>query len=234
MLWFRAPEKVYFKKGCLPVALDELEDRDGQEEGASSSPTPSCIKTATPSPSPTSWTRWASSTPRFYDVAPDPTLACAKEGADGHDRLRARLHHRHRRRFRHGRRQDHVGACTSIRKRTSWTWPCASWISASACTPSRRWAKRRTSSPSPPPPAPAPRSPPLPSSPIEDTGVKYPLADYELLPKMAIVDADMMMNAPKGLTSRLRHRRRDPRPGSLRLHDGHRLHRRPGLAGAED
>ncbi len=24
MLWFRAPEKVYFKKGCLPVALDEL------------------------------------------------------------------------------------------------------------------------------------------------------------------------------------------------------------------
>ena len=33
------------------------------------------------------------------------------------------------------------------------------------------------------------------------TGVKYPLADYELLPKMAIVDADMMMDAPKGLTS---------------------------------
>ena len=35
----------------------------------------------------------------------------------------------------------------------------------------------------------------------ETTGVKYPLADYELLPKMAIIDADMMMNAPKGLTS---------------------------------
>lgn len=27
------------------------------------------------------------------------------------------------------------------------------------------------------------------------------MADYELLPKMAIVDANMMMNAPKGLTS---------------------------------
>ena len=63
------------------------------------------------------------------------------------------------------------------------------------------WAKRRTSSPSPPPPAPAARSRPSRSSPIEDTGVKYPLADYELMPKMAIVDADMMMNAPKGLTS---------------------------------
>ena len=35
----------------------------------------------------------------------------------------------------------------------------------------------------------------------EKTGVKYPLADYELMPTMAIVDADMMMNAPKGLTS---------------------------------
>ena len=35
----------------------------------------------------------------------------------------------------------------------------------------------------------------------ESTGTKYPLADYELLPKMAIVDADLMMNAPKGLTS---------------------------------
>ena len=47
---------------------------------------------------------------------------------------------------------------------------------------------------------------------------------------MAIVDADMMMTAPKGLTSASRYRRRDPRPGGLRLHDGHRLHRRPGPA----
>jgi acetaldehyde dehydrogenase/alcohol dehydrogenase len=35
----------------------------------------------------------------------------------------------------------------------------------------------------------------------ETTGVKYPLADYELMPHMAIVDADMMMNAPRGLTA---------------------------------
>ena len=35
----------------------------------------------------------------------------------------------------------------------------------------------------------------------EKSGVKYPLADYELMPDMAIVDADLMMNAPKGLTS---------------------------------
>ena len=51
----------------------------------------------------------------------------------------------------------------------------------------------------------------------ESTGVKYPLADYELLPKMAIVDADMMMNAPPGPHRRLRYRRRHPRFGSLCL-----------------
>ena len=49
MLWFRAPEKVYFKKGCLPVALDELKHGDAQEAAPSSSPTASCIRTATPS-----------------------------------------------------------------------------------------------------------------------------------------------------------------------------------------
>ena len=32
MLWFRAPEKVYFKKGCLPVALNEVKDCIGQKE----------------------------------------------------------------------------------------------------------------------------------------------------------------------------------------------------------
>ena len=62
----------------------------------------------------------------------------------------------------------------------------------------------------------------------ESTGVKYPLADYELLPKMAIVDADMMMNAP-----RARYPRRPPRFGSLCLHHGNGLHRWPGPAQPE-
>ena len=67
----------------------------------------------------------------------------------------------------------------------------------------------------------------------ETTGVKYPLADYELLPKMAIVDADMHDERPQGPDRGLRYRRRDPRAGSLRLHDGHRLHRRSGAAEPE-
>lgn len=35
----------------------------------------------------------------------------------------------------------------------------------------------------------------------ERTGIKYPLADYELMPDIAVVDAELMMNIPKGLTS---------------------------------
>lgn len=59
MLWFRAPEKVYFKKGCLPVALAELKIIIRP----SSSPTPSCTRTATPSPWRRSWTPWESPIP---------------------------------------------------------------------------------------------------------------------------------------------------------------------------
>ena len=68
----------------------------------------------------------------------------------------------------------------------------------------------------------------------ETTGVKYPLADYELLPNMAIVDADLMMTMPKGLTSASRYRRADPRPRGLRFDDGDRLHRRPGADGRQE
>src|SRR5699024_10335275 len=35
----------------------------------------------------------------------------------------------------------------------------------------------------------------------QNTGVKWPLADYELMPNMAIVDTNNMMSQPKGLTS---------------------------------
>ena len=109
MLWFRAPEKVYFKKGCLPVALDELKNVMGKKR-PSSSPTPSCTRTATPSPSTDKLDEMGIAHTTFYNVAPDPTLACAKEGAAQMARLQAGSDHRHRRRLRHGRRQDHVGA----------------------------------------------------------------------------------------------------------------------------
>ncbi len=88
MLWFRAPEKVYFKKGCLPVALRRTARRSWARRGPSSSPTLP-VPNGYTKPSPTSWMRWASPTTCFYDVAPDPTLACAKEGAEADAGLRA-------------------------------------------------------------------------------------------------------------------------------------------------
>ena len=68
----------------------------------------------------------------------------------------------------------------------------------------------------------------------ENTGVKYPLADYELLPNMAIIDADLHDERSQGPDRRLGYRRRDPRAGGLCLHDGHRLYRRPGPPGHEE
>ena len=79
-LWFRAPEKVYIKKGCLPVALDELKHVMGKKRAFIVTDSLPVSTTATPNRSPTSSTRWAFSTPTFFDVAPDPTLACAKAG----------------------------------------------------------------------------------------------------------------------------------------------------------
>ena len=144
MLWFRAPEKVYFKKGCLPVALRRAEGRSmGKKRAFIVTDSflyhnPAITKPITDKLDEHGHHPHHAS----VDVAPDPTLACCqgRRGADA--RLRAGLHHRHRRRFRNGRRQDHVGDVRAPRKWTSWTWQCASWISASACTPSPRWVTK--------------------------------------------------------------------------------------------
>ena len=207
---------------------------DGQEEGVHRHRHRSCMQTATPSRSLTSWTRWASPTPRSIDVAPDPTLACAKTGAGADARLRARLHHRHRRRLRHGRGQDHVGALRASRGRLHGHGHALHGHPQAASTPSPRWAKRPYFIAVPTTAGTGSEVTPFAVITDEHTGVKYPLADYELMPNMAIVDADMMMNAPKGADRRLGHRRCHPRPGGLCLHDGHRLHRRPGPAGHQD
>ena len=79
MLWFRAPEKVYFKKGCLPVALDELGTVMGKKKAfivtdqfLYKNGYTKCVTDKLDSLGIMHTT--------FYNVAPDPTLACAKEG----------------------------------------------------------------------------------------------------------------------------------------------------------
>ena len=109
MLWFRAPEKVYIKKGCLPVALDELRTVyhkkrvfivTGHHTFTSGALKPITVKLE----------EMGITFSTFFGVTPDPTLACAREGRGPDAGLPARLHHRRGRRLRNGRRKDHVGA----------------------------------------------------------------------------------------------------------------------------
>ena len=199
MLWFRAPEKVYIKKGCLPVALQELKtvmnkkkvfivtDKFLYSNGYTKAITDKLdelgIKHTT-----------------FYDVAPDPSLASATEGAEamrsfepdciiavgGGSAMDAGkimwvMYEHPEVNF-----LDMAMRFCDIRKRI-YTFPKMGEKAYFIAVPTSAGTGSEVT----------------PFAVITDqrTGVKYPLADYELLPKMAIIDADMMMDAPKGLTS---------------------------------
>ena len=199
MLWFRAPEKVYFKKGCLPVALDELGTVMGKKKAfivtdqfLYKNGYTKCVTDKLDSLGIMHTT--------FYNVAPDPTLACAKEGTaamrlfepdviiaiGGGSAMDAAkimwvMYEHPEADF-----LDMAMRFMDIRKRI-YTFPKMGEkayfvaISTSSGTGSEVT--------------------PFAVITDETTGQKYPLADYELLPKMAIVDADFHMTAPKGLTS---------------------------------
>ena len=199
MLWFRAPEKVYFKKGCLPVALRELKtvmdkkkcfivtDQFLYENGYTKCVTDQLdemgIKHAT-----------------FFDVAPDPTLACALEGTKqmtafapdviiaigGGSAMDAAkimwvLYEHPEADF-----MDMAMRFIDIRKRV-YTFPKMGEKAYFIAVPTSSGTGSEVT--------------PFAVITDERTGTKYPLADYELMPNMAIVDADMMMNQPKGLTA---------------------------------
>lgn len=199
MLWFRAPEKVYFKKGCLPVALDELGTVMGKKKAfivtdqfLYKNGYTKCVTDKLDSLGIIHTT--------FYNVAPDPTLACAKEGTaamrlfepdviiaiGGGSAMDAAkimwvMYEHPEADF-----LDMAMRFMDIRKRI-YTFPKMGEkayfvaISTSSGTGSEVT--------------------PFAVITDETTGQKYPLADYELLPKMAIIDADMHMNQPKGLTA---------------------------------
>ena len=103
MLWFRAPEKVYIKKGCLPVALDEV-GNVMQKKKAFIVTDSFLYKNGYTKPITDKLDEMGVTHTTFFNVAPDPTLACAKEGVAA-----AGFHYRRWRRLRHGRRQNHVG-----------------------------------------------------------------------------------------------------------------------------
>ena len=199
MLWFRAPEKVYTKKGCLPVALEELNtvmakrrafivtDKFLYENG---------------------FTKWITDKlgelgiahATFSDVAPDPTLECAVEGAKqmsafkpdtiialgGGSAMDAAkimwvMYEHPEADF-----LDMAMRFVDIRKRI-YTFPKMGEKAYFIAIPTSAGTGSEVT--------------PFAVITDEKTGVKYPLADYELLPNMAIIDTDLHMSAPKGLTA---------------------------------
>nr|WP_317358640.1 bifunctional acetaldehyde-CoA/alcohol dehydrogenase [uncultured Tyzzerella sp.] len=199
MLWFRTPQKVYFKKGCLPVALDELKSvmdkkrafivtdsflfKSGVTKQITDRLDNMGIKHAT-----------------FFEVEPDPTLACAKAGAEamrafepdciiavgGGSAMDAAkimwVMYEHP-------EVDFLNMAMrfmDIRKRI-YTFPKMGEKAYFIAIPTSSGTGSEVT--------------PFAVITDETTGTKYPLADYELLPNMAIVDADLMMSQPKGLTA---------------------------------
>lgn len=196
MLWFRAPEKTYFKKGCLPVALNELK----HHKRAFIVTDTFLYQNGYTKPIEQKLDEMGITHTTFYNVAPDPTLACAKEGAAQMAAFRPDLilavgggsamdagkimwvlYEHPNVDF-----QDMAMRFCDIRKRV-YTFPKMGESAYFVAIPTTAGTGSEVT--------------PFAVITDEVTGVKYPLADYELLPKMAIVDADLMMNAPKGLTA---------------------------------
>ena len=199
MLWFRAPEKVYLKRGCLPVALEELKNVMGKKRVFIVTDTflyqNGYTKVITDK-----LDEMGIVHETFFDVAPDPTLACAKEGAQLIDAFKpdciiavgggsamdaAKIMWVM---YEHPEIDflDMAMRFMDIRKRV-YTFPKMGEKAYFIAVPTSAGTGSEVT--------------PFAVITDETTGQKYPLADYELLPKMAIVDANLMMNAPKGLTS---------------------------------
>ena len=199
MLWFRAPEKVYIKKGCLPVALDELKTVMGKKRAFIVTDS-FLYKNGYTKPITDKLDEMGIVHETFFDVEPDPTLSCAKKGSalmtsfqpdciialGGGSAMDAGkimwvLYEHPEADF-----MDMAMRFIDIRKRV-YTFPKMGEkayfiaVSTSAGTGSEVT--------------------PFAVITDETTGVKYPLADYQLLPNMAIVDTDLHMTAPKGLTA---------------------------------
>ena len=199
MLWFRAPQKVYIKKGCLPVALDELKTVMGKKKAfivtdsfLYKSGFTKCITDKLD--------EMGISHETFFDVAPDPTLACALEGvaqmrafepdtiialgggsAMDAGKIMWVLYEHPEADF-----LDMAMRFIDIRKRV-YTFPKMGEKAYFIAIPTSAGTGSEVT--------------PFAVITDEKTGVKYPLADYELMPNMAIVDTDLHMSAPKGLTS---------------------------------
>ena len=199
MLWFRAPEKIYVKQGCLSVALTELGQVMNKKKAFIVTDS-FLYSNGYTAPIEKKLDEMGIMHTTFSEVAPDPTLACAKMGAElmksfkpdviiavgGGSPMDAAkimwvLYEHPDVDF-----EDMAMRFMDIRKRV-YTFPHMGDKAYFIAIPTSAGTGSEVT--------------PFAVITDEQSGIKYPLADYELLPDMAIVDADMMMNAPKGLTS---------------------------------
>ncbi len=199
MLWFRAPEKVYIKKGCLPVALDELRTVRGAKKAFIVTDT-FLYQNGYTKPITDKLDEMGIVHTTFFNVQPDPTLANANEGAaqmrafqpdtiialGGGSAMDAAkimwvLYEHPEADF-----MDMAMRFIDIRKRV-YTFPKMGEKAYFIAIPTSAGTGSEVT--------------PFAVITDEQTGVKYPLADYELLPNMAIIDTDFHMSAPKGLTA---------------------------------
>ncbi len=199
MLWFRAPEKVYIKRGCLPVALEELKNVMDKKKVFIVTDT-FLFENGYTKPITDKLDELGIAHTTFSNVAPDPTLACAIEGTKAMNEFKPDaiiavgggsamdagkimwvMYEHPEVDF-----LDMAMRFMDIRKRV-YTFPKMGEKAYFIAVPTSAGTGSEVT--------------PFAVITDEKTGTKYPLADYELLPKMAIVDCNMMMNAPKGLTS---------------------------------
>ena len=200
MLWFRAPEKVYFKRGSLRLALEELGEKEYGKKRAFVVTdeylyNSGMVKEVTKVLDAMNVTHM-----EFFDVTPDPTLACARAGAElmkkfkpdvivalgGGSPIDAAkimwvLYEHPEADF-----QDLAMRFMDIRKRV-YSFPRMGDKAMFVAVPTTAGTGSEVT--------------PFAVITDERTGMKYPLADYELMPDVAVIDAELMMNIPKGLTS---------------------------------
>ena len=199
MLWFRAPEKVYIKKGCLPVALDELKTVMGKKKAFIVTDS-FLYHNGYTKPITDKLDEMGIQHTTFFDVAPDPTLACAKEGtaqmrafepdciialgggsAMDAGKIMWVMYEHPEADF-----MDMAMRFNDIRKRI-YTFPKMGEKAYFIAIPTSAGTGSEVT--------------PFAVITDEQSGIKYPLADYQLLPNMAIIDTDFHMSAPKGLTA---------------------------------
>ena len=199
MLWFQAPEKVYIKRGCMPYALQELGEVMGKKRAFVVTDS-FLYKNGFTKPITDKLQAMGIAYTTFADVEPDPSLISAQKGADamrsfepdviiafgGGSAMDAAkimwvLYEHPEADF-----QDMAMRFSDIRKRI-YTFPHMGDKAYFVAIPTSSGTGSEVT--------------PFAVITDQETGIKYPLADYELMPDMAIVDANNMMSGPKGLTA---------------------------------